>query len=157
LSHGLLVGFNYTYSANLSNNDESLGVGAITNGSPQLPQNFRDYKSEYARSVFDRPHRYIVYFNYDVPWFRNGVAGSAVMKHVFGGWTFNGFTEAQSGQPFTILTGVDTYGVGTAGSARPDYNPAGTIALDPVSRNYRTFTIPLNGTGIVATHLGPNG
>jgi outer membrane receptor protein involved in Fe transport len=155
LSHGLLVGFNYTYSRNLSNNDESLGVGAITAGSPQIPQNYNDYRSEYGLSAFDRQNRYVAFFNYDVPWFNSGPLGSGVLKRVFGGWTVNGVSQAQSGQPFTILTGVDTYGVGNT-AARPDYNPNGTITLDPVSHDYRTFTTPLDGTGIVVTHLGPN-
>lgn len=156
VSHGLLVGFNYTYSKNMSNNDESLGVAAITNSAPQIPQNFNDFRSEYGLSVFDRPNRYIAFFNYDVPWFSQGMLGSAVMKRVMGGWTLSGFSEFQSGQPFTIFTGVDTYGVGST-AARPDFNPGGTITLDPVSQDYRTFTTPLNGTGIAVTHLGPTG
>jgi outer membrane receptor protein involved in Fe transport len=157
LSHGLLIGFNYAYSKSLSNNDESLGVAAIANYSPQLPQNFNDYRSEYSKSAFDRPHRYAAFFNYDVPWFSSGKIGSPVMRRIMGGWTLSGSSEAQSGQPFTILTGVDTYGVGTTGSARPDYNPGGTITLDPVSYDYRTFTTPLNGTGIIVTRLTPAG
>lgn len=156
LSRGLLVGFNYTYSKNMSNNDESLGVSAITAGSPQIPQNFNDYRSEYGLSAFDRPHRYVLFFNYDVPWFNHGMLGNSMLKRVFGGWTMNGFTEAQSGQPFTILTGVDTYGVGST-AARPNYNPNGTITLDPVTGDYRTFTTSLNGTGIVVTPLGASG
>ena len=63
----MLVGFNYTYSKNMSNNDESLGVAAITAGSPQIPQNFNDFRSEYGLSAFDRTHRYVLFFNYDVP------------------------------------------------------------------------------------------
>ncbi|HEV3200753.1 MAG TPA: carboxypeptidase regulatory-like domain-containing protein [Bryobacteraceae bacterium] len=156
LSRGLLVGFNYTYSRNLSNNDESLGVAAITNGSPQIPQNFNDFRSEYGLSAFDRPHRYVVYFNYDLPWFKSGVLGGRVVRGALGGWTLNGFSEAQSGQPFTIFTGVDTYGVGST-AARPDYNPGGMVTLDPVSHDWRTFTTALNGTGIVVTPLAPSG
>jgi hypothetical protein len=156
LSHGLLVGFNYTYSKNLSNNDESLGVAAITAGSPQIPQDFNNFHSEYGRSAFDRPNRYVVFFNYDVPWFKGGMLGSRVLRGMFGGWVANGFSEAQSGQPFTILTGVDTYGNGST-AARPDYNPAGTLMLDPVSHDYRSFSTPLNGAGIVVTPLAPSG
>ena len=55
ISNGLLVGFHYTYGKNMSNNDESPGVGAITAGSPQIPQNFNDYRSERGLSAFDRP------------------------------------------------------------------------------------------------------
>ena len=156
LSRNLIVGFNYTFSKNLSDNDESLGVGAITAGSPQIPQNFNDRHSEYGLSAFDRQHRYVVFFNYEIPWFHGGFLGQAVMNRVFGGWGVNGITQAQSGQPFTILTGVDSYGVGST-AARPDYNPNGTITLDPVSHDYRTFTTPLDGSGIVVTHLGSTG
>ena len=156
LSHGLIVGFNYTYSKNMSNNDESLGVAAITGGSPQIPQNFNDLRNEYSLSAFDRPHRYVVYFNLDVPWFKNGMLGGRALRSVFGGWTVNGFSEAQSGQPFTIFTGVDTYGVGST-AARPNYNPGGALTLDPVSRDWRTFSTPLSGGGIVVTPTGPSG
>jgi outer membrane receptor protein involved in Fe transport len=156
LSHGLLIGFNYTYGKNVSNNDESLGVGAITAGSPQVPQDFNNFHSEYGLSAFDRTNRYVVYFNYDVPWFRSGMLGSRPMRSLLGGWVITGTSEAQSGQPFTILTGVDTYGNGSS-AARPNYNPAGIVTLDPVSHDWRTFNTPLSGTGIVVTPLGPSG
>ncbi len=38
LDRGLQFGFSYTFSRNMSNNDESLGVAAITNSTPQAPQ-----------------------------------------------------------------------------------------------------------------------
>jgi hypothetical protein len=86
-------------------------------------------------------------------------SSSAVLRGVFGGWQISGFTEAQSGQPFTITTGADTAGVLglTTFSARPDYNPNGVITRDPVTGDFRTFVTPINGTGIVVTPLGTNG
>ena len=77
----------------------------------------------------------------------------------------SGFTELQSGMPFTIRTGVDTVGnlIGlssiTSSSGRPDYNPGGILLQDPATGNLRTFTIPLDGTGIVtAPHVtNPSG
>ncbi len=157
LSRGLSVGGNYTWSANLSDNDESLGVAAITNSSPQIPQDFFNNRNEWSRSAFDVPHRFSLYYSYEVPWFEAPALNSAVMKHVFRGWSLNGFTEFQSGQPFTIRTGVDTAGTGTAGPHRPTYNPSGTLAIDPVSKDWRTFTTPIDGTGIVTTYLAKNG
>lgn len=154
-SHGLLLGFNYTFSKLLSNNDESLGVGAITAGSPQIPQNYFDFKPEYSKSAFDRPHRYAAFFTYEVPWFQRGMLSNGIAKRIFGGFRITGSSDAQSGQPFTILTGVDTYGNGAGGGARPFYNRGGSITYDPVAGNLRTFTIPLNGTGIVTTTLSP--
>jgi hypothetical protein len=75
------------------------------------------------------------------------------VKRVLGGWQVTGFTEFQSGQPFTIRTGVDSVGQGTTAASRPNYNPGGVFIKDPVDGTLRTFTIPINGTGIVVTPL----
>ncbi len=156
LSHGLTIGGNYTWSANLSDNDESLAVSQITNSSPQIPQDFFNYRNEWGRAAFDVPHRVSVYYAYDVPWFSTGGLNSPVMRRIFRGWSINGFTDYQSGQPFTIRTGVDTAGTGSA-SFRPVYNPAGQLVLDPVTGDWRTFTTPISGGGIVLTYLGKTG
>ncbi len=155
-SHGLLFGGNYTFSGNFSDNDESLGVGDITNSSPQVPQNYNNYRSENSRSVFDRPHRAVVYWNYEIPWLKNSAAWNKVGKQVFGGWQVNGIFDTQSGQPFTIRTGVDTNGIGTSAPARPNLNASGIFIQDPVSNDLRTFTSPVNGTGRYTTTLNTN-
>src|SRR5262249_7987086 len=55
------VGFNYTYSANFSDAEEALNDSTTTNGiapsSMPTPQDFLNYRSEWSRSVFDRPQR----------------------------------------------------------------------------------------------------
>jgi len=157
MSRGLLIGANYTFSANFSDNDELLAVTNLTDSGPQIAQNYFDYKNEWSRSSFDRPHRFAVYYIYEIPWFSGSVANSAFMKQAFKGWEIAGFTEFESGQPFTIRTGVDSAGIGTATPARPNYNPSGVIEMDPVTHDLRTFRIPIDGTGIVTTPLGTNG
>ncbi len=152
-SNGLLFGGNYTYSGNFSDNDESLGVADITGSSPQVPQNFFDYRNEFSRSVFDRPQRFVAYWSYEVPWIKSSASWNRVGKQVFGGWQISGIFDAQSGQPFTIRTGVDTFGIGTAASARPNVNLGGAFTGDPVSGDLRTFTTPINGTGLYTTTL----
>jgi hypothetical protein len=139
MSHGLQFGLAYTYSKNISNNDESLGVGAITGGSPQVPQDFLNYGAEKSVSAFDRTHRFVVNYIYEIPWFKSSWAQRPVIKQVFTGWQFSGVTAFQSGQPFTILTGVDSNGNG-AGGDRPNFNPAGSFTEDPLTGNLRTFT-----------------
>ena len=42
-------------------------------------------------------------------------------------------------------------------AARPDYSPGGVLTLDPATHDWRTFTTPLNGTGMSSTPLGPSG
>src|SRR5262249_20103874 len=147
MSHGLLIGANYTYSANFSDNDESLAVTNLADSSPQIPEDFFNYKKEWSRSAFDRPHRFVVHYVYEIPWFRWGFADSPIMRQVFRGWQMAGFTEYQSGQPFTIRTGADSAGIGTATPARPDFNPSGILTPDPVTHDLRTFKVPLDGTG----------
>ncbi len=156
MSHGLQFGLAYTFSKNISNNDESLGVAAITGGSPQVPQDFLNYDAEKSPSAFDRTHRFVVNYIYEIPWFKSSLAQAPVIKQVFSGWQFSGVTAFQSGQPFTILTGVDSNGNGAAGD-RPNFNPAGAFAVDPLTGNLRTFTtskvngmflVPLGGTGL---------
>jgi len=146
----LQFGIAYTFSKLMSDNDESLGVGAITAGSPQVPQDYFNVQAEKRISVFDRTHRLVANFIYEVPTPPGNFFDSGVGKQVFGGWELSGIITRQSGQPFTILTGVDTNGNGSAGGDRPNFNPGGILQLDPVTGDFRTFTIPLNGTGIVS-------
>ncbi|MDQ3473219.1 MAG: TonB-dependent receptor, partial [Acidobacteriota bacterium] len=161
LSRGLQFGISYTFAKNLSNNDESLGVGAITTGSPQIPQDFFNRGAEKSLSAFDRKHRFVANYIYEVPvpGFANN---NSVLRQIFGGFQISGVTTRQSGQPFSIVTGVDSNGNG-AGGDRPNFNPNGQIILDPVTGNFRSFTttgnpfvVPRNSsTGLpVANSLG---
>lgn len=153
--HGLLFNLAYTRSKLISNNDESLGVGAITGSSPQVPQDYLRYNDDKSLSVFDRPHRFVANVVYEIP--TPGFLGSnAVAKSIFGGFQVSYIFQHQSGQPFTILTGVDSNGNGTATGDRPNFVPGGIFTRDPVTGNLRTFTSPLVG-GAYFVPLGTNG
>jgi outer membrane receptor protein involved in Fe transport len=154
-TNNLQFGVAYTFSRLLSDNDESLGVGAITGGSPQIPQDFFNVQAEKGLSAFDRKHRLVANFIYEVPTFNHHFFQQGIGRQVFGGWQLSGIITRQSGQPFTILTGVDTNGNGGGGD-RPNYNPNGTLILDPVTGDFRTFTSPLVG-GQFVVPLGTNG
>jgi hypothetical protein len=158
LTRGLLAGATYTWSATFSDNDEAFGQNDVSTSSPQVPQNFFDYRAEWSRSALDRPHRLAVHYLYEVPWVSSGWAAGSLAK-IFSGWQVAGVTEFQSGQPFTIRTGVDTVGSLSISNppGRPNYNPNGVFQKDPVTGDLRTFTIPKDGTGIVTAPLGPNG
>jgi Carboxypeptidase regulatory-like domain len=155
MSQGLQFGLAYTFSKNISNNDESLNIAGLSPGSPQVPQDFFNYGAEKSLSVFDRPHRFVVNYIYEIPWFKSSFAQAPVIKQLFSGWQVSGVTAFQSGQPFTIVTGVDSNGNG-AGGDRPDFNPAGAFAEDPLTGNLRTFTTSkVNGRFLVP--LGNDG
>jgi hypothetical protein len=153
-SRGLQFGIAYTRSKLLSNNDESLGVGSITAGSPQIPQDFFNVKAE--KLVGFRPqNRLVANFVYEVPTPKFGFFQNSVARQIFGGFEVSGVITRQSGQPFTILTGVDSNGNGGGGD-RPNFNPNGIFMPDPVTGNLRTFTSPLVG-GRFIVPLGTNG
>ena len=142
-SNGLTFDIAYTYSNLMSDNDESLGVGAITAGSPQIPQDFGNYKAERSRSVFDRPHRFVTNFLYEIP-MPGFIKDNSFANAFIGGFQISGIISFQSGQPFTILTGVDSNGNGQAAD-RPNFVPGGIFLPDPVTGNLRTFTAPRVG------------
>jgi hypothetical protein len=150
LSSGLNFGLNYTWSANLSDTEDVLITDALLTGSsPLTPQNYFNRRNEWARSVLDRPHRLSMTYSYAIPGFSQS---HAVLRHALSGWQVNGFTEVQSGQPYTIIIGVDALGAGTSGTTttfagRPNYNPNGVLEEDFFGKG--TFRIPKDGTGIV--------
>ena len=154
-ANGLTFDIAYTFSKLMSNNDESLGVGAITGGSPQIPQDFGNYAAEKSVSVFDRTHRFVTNFLYEIPMPRF-VESNAWSKALLGGFQISGIVSYQSGQPFTILTGIDSNGNGSAGD-RPNFDPNGTLTLDPVTGNWRTFRSPLVGGAFFVPLNGPGG
>src|SRR5262249_33866157 len=144
-SHGLGFNANYTFSHYRSNNDASLGEGGTGDtGSSQRPQSYFDVASEWSASQFDRPHRFVVNYIWEVPGPKSGA-----MKQVLGGWQVSGVTQGQSGRPFTITTGVDSSGDGNTGSDRPNIDPSGTFKWD---ENHRGFT----NNGFYTVPLGTN-
>jgi hypothetical protein len=64
-------------------------------------------RSGYGPSDFDRTHRFVVSYRYDLPFY---TSGSGWKKTAFGDWSISGITVIQSGTPFTVTDS----GAGTA-------------------------------------------
>ncbi len=92
MSHGLQVAASYTYSHAL---DEQSGLGLFYNGNN--PLNLRD---GYASADFDRTH--VINFNY-VYRLPNFAKEHSIAGYVADGWSLNGITVLQSGQPFSVI------------------------------------------------------
>jgi len=154
LERGLQFGASYTFSRNMSNNDESLGVAAITLSSPQAPQSTFEIDREKSLSVFDRTHRFVANYLYEAPapWFARD---NGFLRQIFGGWQISGITSTQSGQPFTVFTGVDTNGNGSIVGDRPNFNPGAPINRDPVTGDFRTFTQDPNNPAFLVPRINP--
>jgi hypothetical protein len=113
-SSGAAFSAAYTFSRFYDDASESLGTGTP---SLQRPQNNFDFGAEWARSSFDRPHRFVASGLYQIPFRKEQ---KDILGYVLGGWQVSATWAIQSGQPFTVQNGVDANGDGDAGNDRPN-------------------------------------
>jgi hypothetical protein len=92
MSHGLRVGFSYTYSHAL---DEQSGMGLFFNGNNPL-----NLRSAYGSSDFDRTHIFNFSYSYVLPKF---FSASTLKGKIADGWELHGSAVFQSGQPYSII------------------------------------------------------
>ena len=88
-SRGLTMQAAYTWSKSLTNSSEN---SANYNNASDLAQ-------QYGPSYFNRPHRFIVNYTYDLPF---GKQPGALGK-LTSGWSISGVTTIQDGQALTII------------------------------------------------------
>ena len=92
MSHGVQVGFSYTYS---HATDEQSAMGLFYNGNNPL-----DLRSGYGLSDFDRKHVINFTYRYELPKF---FSGSSFKGKLANGWAIAGLTVIQSGQPYSVI------------------------------------------------------
>lgn len=118
LNRGLYFQAAYTYSKNIDNVSGSLSTDELNatragqNGA-NLYNDQSNPQQNTARGDFDRPHRLVVSYAYDLPVPKS----SFFQNQVFKGWTLSGIVTYQSGLPFSITDstsgGAFGGGVGT--------------------------------------------
>ena len=86
----------YTFSRSIDTDSEPFGGGA---GELQGSQEVSNLRLDRGRSAFDVTHRLAANFIWEMPFLRS--------NHVLGGWQLGGIISAQSGFPFTVITGED--------------------------------------------------
>jgi hypothetical protein len=101
LSHGLGFQAAYTWSKNLSN---VAWDAANINLSTDLGQ-------QYGQTPYSRPHRFVLSYQYELPFKTQGA-----LNHAVGGWTVSGLTTIQSGNPLTLFDNRGGGVYGTPGS-----------------------------------------
>jgi hypothetical protein len=152
LSHGLQVGFSYTYSHAL---DEQSGLGLFYNGNNPL-----NLRSAYGNSDFDRTHVINFTYSYRLP---NFVGENTLEGRFVDGWQIEGVGIIQSGQPYSVIDfsgAVGSIFYGTSDGITnpivpliPGTNPkscytgkSGVIIGEP-ALNPDCFTLPLLSEG----------
>jgi hypothetical protein len=113
----------------------SKSTDADSSGNTALNTAYNDesnLKNSYGLSDFDRTHRFVVSYRYDLPLFTNATGWK---KTAFGDWSISGITVIQSGAPFTVTDS----GAGTAVLA-PGYTPTLTGSLAPGATIHGSYT-----------------
>lgn len=101
-SQGVAFTAAYTWSKTIDNSTNELFTSVVN---PRRPEFMFDLSRERGLSALDIPHRFVFAGNYEVPLFRQH--SSNFVRSFFGGWELAGIFQAQSGQPWTPLSGRD--------------------------------------------------
>jgi hypothetical protein len=103
-SRGLSVIAHYTISKMISDSDVSgSDIDFIAGGSSL--QNLDNLRQERSLSVFDVPQRFVLSFDYHLPFGRNRAIGTnmnRILDGVIGGWELSSIITAQSRTPLAI-------------------------------------------------------
>jgi hypothetical protein len=147
LSHGVQVGFSYTYSHAL---DEQSAIGLFYNGNNPL-----NLRGGYASGDFDRTH--VINFNYvyKLPDF---AAKHTLEGDLVDGWSLIGLTVLQSGQPYSVVDYTGAVGSIFYSTNNGITNPIVPLAPGCTPQNAKTgasgaFTPDAGGKGSAALKL----
>ena len=103
-SHGLSTIAHYTFSKMISDSDSSgTDVDWLAGGSSV--QDIFNLRNERSVAGFDRAHRLVVSFDYQLPVGRQRILGKGmnrILDGVIGGWELSAIISASSGQPLGI-------------------------------------------------------
>ena len=113
---GMSFTFGYTFSKSLDTRSFDPTFTAAATGSAQsatsTPFDIENRRLNYARSDFNRTHVFQGGALYDLPFGKGHRFGSdvnPVVEKVIGGWSLTGGVVWQSGRPFTIYSGSNTF------------------------------------------------
>jgi Carboxypeptidase regulatory-like domain/TonB dependent receptor-like, beta-barrel/TonB-dependent Receptor Plug Domain len=144
-NRGLALTGSYTYSKLIDNASEIFASAGLVNSSlPIIPHILGGERNERAVSLFDRTHRAVITYVYDLPFMREQ---KGLLGHIAGGWQIAGITTFESGVPFTVANGQDSNGL-VGNNDRPDLNPNGRpgVRAVPVA----------DGTGAITGYINPD-
>ncbi len=118
--HGVTFNANYTYSHTISDSDNEFHTSALN---PRRAQDTNQLGQDRSNSDLDVTHKFALSLTYDLPktHFGNGFA-----KALFDGYGLGTSVLAQSGQPVTIQSGIDSNGNFDSAGDRAILNAAGT-------------------------------
>jgi len=152
--YGLGFSANYTFSKSLDDTSSVLGPGLSGAGNAQLafPQNPWNPGADKGPSTFDITHILVFNVIQELPFDRVSFL-RPLGRHVTSGWQILNISTLTSGSPFTVYSGIQQSGYGSAGADRPDQ--VGTPVFS-TSRTVREdyFGEAANNPGFFSTPIG---
>jgi hypothetical protein len=167
---GMGLQVSYTYSKSLDDTSsvqggQIAGAGVILQTAPQDPWNTQPEKGP---STFDVAQVFTISWIQVLPLNRVSFLRSAPSSLTYG-WQFLDITTLMTGFPFTVYSGVQQTGAGSAGSDRPDLVSLPKLSTNGANRadyfgqganNASFFSLPINlpgGTGPNQGYFGTLG
>ncbi len=102
MSKGLQVNAHYTWS-------RTRDMANHSNAGGRIVYNY-DIWSDYGPAIWDVPHRFVLSYIYELPFFRDSTR--PVLKSLLGGWQVSGVTTVQSGTPLNVIIQGDRLNIG---------------------------------------------
>lgn len=123
MSRGLYFQAAYTYSRTIDNVSGSLSTDELNitrngQGGANILNSQKFPLQNKARGDFDRPHRFVVSYSYDLP----VPNGSFWNNQIFKGWSISGIVTYQSGLPFSITDSTSGGAFGQTGGGTASFS-----------------------------------
>jgi hypothetical protein len=149
-SKGLLLRGAYTFSKLI---DDASEVFTISQQSSTAENPFNQGQDR-GPSLYDRRQRFVMTYIWDLPYVHSTEGASRILNVLTSHWQWSGFATWQTGQPETIITGVDNGLDLNTTNDRPNLvNPSLPIG------DFNRYAVPAAGTlGNLGrnTYTGPN-
>jgi hypothetical protein len=136
---GLTAQLSYTWAKSLDTRsfDPAFTIAASGTGqsASSTPFDVNNRRGNYAPSDFDRRHAIQSYWLYELPFGKNRMFGrnaGRVLNMAIGGWQVAGLMTIQSGRPFTVYSGFNSFSniVGATADCN-NCGSAGTVSQRP--------------------------
>jgi hypothetical protein len=151
--HGLQFDANYTWSHTLGISTQNNWQGAVTSFT------LRDMRLSYGPTLFDIRHAIHVNGTYDLPFGKGKPIAnhSAVLDKVVGGWTIGSIFTFQTGNPFLLQGGYNTFNdYADSGVVLNGVTPSQLQSSVGVNRIPGTPTVSFLNPKYLAVQSGPN-
>ncbi len=118
-ARGLMFRANYTWAHNIDDSTNELFSSRVN---PRRPQDWMNLGQDRGRSVLDITHKWALSWVYELPRLSTD---NGFIKTLANGWQWSGTYLAQTGQPVSILSGVDSNANDDSAGDRAILNPFG--------------------------------